>query len=78
MTNYEIIAPILKPAKPPIAPKIYLTEDAEKEVDSFIAGLSTNRFAVMHVLARKELRQWPIDRFAAISHYLNEKHQYSD
>jgi ADP-heptose:LPS heptosyltransferase len=75
VTNYEIIAPILKPAKPPIAPKVYLSKAAEAEANAFAQGLPNPSYAVMHVLARKELRQWPMDRFAAVSHYLSEKYK---
>jgi len=74
VTNYEIIAPILKPAKPPVSPKVYLSDSAEKEVDAFVKSLANPAYAVFHVLARKELRQWPMDRFASISHFLKEKH----
>jgi len=77
VTNYEIIQPILKPGKPPISPKIYLSNAENKEIEDFIKTNKIATFTIMHTLARAVLRQWPIERFAQIAHFLNTQYHHS-
>jgi len=77
VTNYEIVLPILKPINNEILPRIYLSDKESKEVDAFIVANKITNFTIMHTLARAALRQWPLERFAQIAHFLSEKHQHS-
>jgi ADP-heptose:LPS heptosyltransferase len=74
VTNYEIIQPLLKKTHVPVSPKVYTNDAAKTEVSRFIEHLNKD-FFILHVLARKELRQWPIDRFAAIAQYIQNKYK---
>jgi len=76
-TNYEIIAPILTKAKPPVSPKIYITGQQIQEVDAFLKSNNIQKYAVLHTLARAKLRQWSIKNYITIAHYLYQKYQLS-
>ena len=76
VTNYEIVAPLLKSDQPSASPIIYLESKAAVEAANFVkVKLNGKPYAVFHVLARKKLRQWPLKRFAHIAGYLEKKYQ---
>lgn len=68
-TNFQIISPLVKNAVE-IKPAIYTTEDDEITVDNFLHNDKLSKFAILHVGARKELRKWPHQKFAALTEYI--------
>lgn len=76
VTNYEIISPLLKSTHVPVSPRVYPSISAIKESHEFTKNIN-NPFFILHVLARKELRQWPINRFASIAEFIHKKYGYT-
>ena len=54
--------------------KIYYSKKDEKLVESYLLENNIRKFAVLHVGANKELRKWPLERYAALAEIL--KTQY--
>ena len=74
ITNFEIIEPLLPKGTKPLLPKIYTDEDSGSNVSKFISENRLTRFAVIHCGARRILRQWPVQNFAALVKILKEKY----
>ncbi|CAN5453252.1 glycosyltransferase family 9 protein [soil metagenome] len=74
ITNFEIIQPLLAEGTQLPPAKIYIAEKDKLTADKFLSDHQLTRFAVFHTGARRELRKWPADRFAAIASML--KNQY--
>lgn len=75
VTNFEIIQPLLKnpEMKMPLS-EITSSKEEIEAADQFIVDHQLKRFAIMHTQVKRELRQWPGERFAAIAELL--KSQY--
>jgi ADP-heptose:LPS heptosyltransferase len=70
-TNLQIIAGLLKNPEPgPPKLKLHLTEQDRQKARSFISENGIVSYAVFHTGARRELRKWPDQNFAAIASYL--------
>ncbi len=68
-TNYQIIEPVLK-GIPNQKGVIYVTEEEKDWVHKYISEIIKGKYAVMHVGARRVLRQWPLKRFSECADYL--------
>jgi ADP-heptose:LPS heptosyltransferase len=71
-TNVEVIRDLLKAGTKIPLPKIYLSDADKKEADDFLQKHQLKKFAVLHPGARKELRMWPAEKYAAIACYLKD------
>ncbi len=75
-TGFEIIKPLLKVGTTLPDPKIYSSEKDQEEATHFVNKHSLKRFAIFHTGARRELRVWPAERFAAVSIHLKEQYDF--
>lgn len=73
ITNFKIVEPLLSTESHELKPTVYLSTEAVKEAQEFKNQVK-EPFVLMHILARKELRQWPQERFAEIAQYLDHRH----
>ncbi len=70
-TNLNIIAPILDeiPQNPQI--KLYTDKRNEAVATLFLQrNCINNRFAILHISARKKLKRWSVDKFIALATWL--------
>ena len=73
----ETIYQIIKPAignLPFELPKLYASGLEINQAKDFIEENKLTRFAILHTQVKRILRQWPEERFAAISIYLKENY----
>jgi ADP-heptose:LPS heptosyltransferase len=68
-TNYRIVEPILG-GIPFEAARLYPGSKAQDETKTWLNTQVAAPFVVLHTGARKELRRWPADRFAALAEWL--------
>ncbi|MBD3749081.1 MAG: glycosyltransferase family 9 protein [Sphingobacteriales bacterium] len=76
ITNSQIIASLLEIESRDLVPRIYFSDEDEKQASDFLKENSINRFAILHVGANKALRKWPLDRFAALANFLKNEYQH--
>lgn len=76
ITNFEIIKPLLNEETESLTPKIYSDTDSVRHVDDFINKNLLTQYAVIHCGARRKLRQWPVQNFAALIKILTEKYKF--
>lgn len=69
ITNYEIIAPVLG-GLPNRKPELFPAEKNKLKADLFISQNKLQKFAVIHVGARKKLRRWNDAGYISICNYL--------
>ncbi len=74
-TNYAVVYPMLNHQFPGIRPALYFCPNDIIKVDEFLNKNCIGKFAILHVGARRILRQWPLDRFALIATYLKQQFQ---
>lgn len=74
-TNYQIIEPLLHPAREvkELTLQLYPSQEAIAKAASFIQDCQLGRFAVIHMGARRELRRWPAQQFVALANYLQQE-----
>lgn len=72
-TNIQIIAPVLKQVPDKVQLQLYPSEKAKEQAKQFIRDKGLQDFALIHVGARKALRRWPAERFAALASYLHKE-----
>lgn len=71
-TNTAVAASVTRAADPDQKPVLYYSETEKNNVATFLNNAGIKRYAVLHAGARRVLRQWPPDRFAAIALFLKE------
>ena len=69
-TNAAVIAPMALSVNTALKPRLYFSEADEKNVQAFLMEHEIKKFAILHVGARRVLRQWPLERFAQIANFL--------
>jgi len=72
-TNAEIVKELVGDLAPQ-APQLYLMEKHKLVAAHFISSHKLSRFAVIHAGARKALRRWPAQNFAALADHLQEQY----
>jgi ADP-heptose:LPS heptosyltransferase len=73
-TNFEVINALIPKAPAELFPKIYYSKEDEKFVMEYLQENEIQKFTILHVGANKELRKWPLERYAALANIL--KNQY--
>ena len=73
-TNFEVVKPLLAPGTVNEAPRLYYSERDRVKVEDFLASNHIGKYAIIHVGARRKLRQWNLDRFALVAQYLRERY----
>ena len=75
VTNFEIIQPLFRnpDMKMPL-PVITSSQDEIAAAEKFISDNGLKRFAIMHTQVKRELRQWPGERFAATAALLKNEY----
>lgn len=71
-TIYQIIKPAIGDL-PFELPQLYASALENNLASDFINENKLNRFAILHTQVKRQLRQWPEERFAEIAIYLKEK-----
>ncbi len=73
MTNLQVIEPVTGPS--PASPVVHLQVGRENEsvAEEFTQSQVNGRFVLFHAGARKALRRWPGDRFAALGDQLHKR-----
>lgn len=74
-TNAAVIAPMALSVNTTLKPRLYFSEADEKNVQAFLMEHEIKKFAILHVGARRVLRQWPLERFAQIANFLHTQYQ---
>lgn len=74
-TNAAVVAPMLLKENNDLKPHLYFSKTDEKRVGEFIAQNQLHSYAILHVGARRILRQWPLERFAQIAKFLHQQYQ---
>lgn len=74
-TNLQIITPLLTNVPELPKPRIYVAAQQQQKAKSFIEKNDIRAFAVFHTSARKSLRRWPEQNFAALAQYLHHEKQ---
>jgi ADP-heptose:LPS heptosyltransferase len=69
LTNYEIIKPVLGEL-PFEAPELFPTPENRFRMDEFLSHSGIVNFCVIHAGARRELRRWKDEDFAALAQWL--------
>ncbi|MFM7015320.1 MAG: glycosyltransferase family 9 protein [Bacteroidota bacterium] len=75
-TIYQIIQPAIGEL-PFELPQLYASALEFNQATDFINENNLDHFAILHTQVKKQLRQWPEERFAEIAIYLKEKHSLS-
>ncbi len=75
-TNFRTVEPLLD-GIPFEAARLYPGTTAEQETTSWLQGAVQGPFAVLHTGARKALRRWPAERFAALATQLHQQYGLS-
>jgi ADP-heptose:LPS heptosyltransferase len=70
-TNYNVVAPVIRPVNRDKNPALTTTENDRKKAAEFIQSNNLSRFALLHISARKELKKWPKKNFASLAEYLH-------
>ncbi|MBU6324565.1 MAG: glycosyltransferase family 9 protein [Bacteroidetes bacterium] len=75
-TNFRIVEPLLRgiPFEPA---QLYPGTAAEQETGAWLHNNVNGPFAVLHTGARRELRRWPAERFAALARQLHAQYGLS-
>ncbi|MDI1232892.1 MAG: glycosyltransferase family 9 protein [bacterium] len=74
-TNTAIVAPMFPAVDYAMMPRLYCDKTDEIKVSDFMNQNGLKTFAILHVGARKILRQWPLERFASIATFLKQNYQ---
>ena len=74
-TNAAIVAPMVLSLNTTLKPRLYFNAEEAKNVSVFLAENRIKKFAILHVGARRILRQWPLERFAQIANFLHTQYQ---
>lgn len=72
-THLKIVAPVVSKVNQVKFPVLTLSENDHNDASEFINENSISRFALLHISARRILRKWPAENFAAIAKYLHEE-----
>lgn len=75
ITNSQIIAPLIEVTSRDLIPRIYFSDEDEKQASDFLKANCINGFAILHVGANKALRKWPLEKFAALADFLKSEYQ---
>lgn len=65
--NVQIIGPLLKAKERIPAPHLYLSRAQEEWAEEYIRAHQTGRFVILHPGARKPLKRWPPEKYAALA-----------
>lgn len=76
LTHYEIVEPAIKSPTPDFALNVTVAEDQRRAAADFLDQHGIADFAIMHPGARRQLKKWPHDRFAALARYLRERYSW--
>jgi ADP-heptose:LPS heptosyltransferase len=76
ITNLQIIEPLLGKLPSDIKLSIYHSSEDMLLVENFIRENRLNKFAIFHCEARRELRKWNAEKFAATAKFLKEKYHF--
>lgn len=72
ITNSKVVEPLIDPKNRTMTPVLHSSlEDREKAKD-FIIRNELHHFAMMHVTARKVLKEWPAASFCQLAEYLHK------
>ena len=71
--NISIVEPLLRTSKP-LLPKIVVPSEAQEAVATFLESHNVQHFAVIHPGARRPLKQWAPERFAAVIQFINTRY----
>lgn len=74
LTNFEVIKSLLPDGAKTVPPGLYFSEKDQDFAEDFLKKEGIGKFAIIHAGARKKLRQWNPDRFAALVKHLYSKH----
>lgn len=74
-TNLEVIRPFLGQMDETPGPHLYFSKDDQQKVEFFLKENGIDKFAIIHAGARRQLRQWPLERFALAVEYLHRKYK---
>jgi len=73
LTNIQVIEPVLDEANKTEIPRLVFTVNELQKASTYLADHHIRSFAVLHTGARRMLRKWPRENFAALAVYLKEK-----
>ncbi len=73
-TNAAIVQPLFLAKQPSITPRLYFSEQDASLVNDFLQKNKIEKFMILHVGARRVLRQWPLDRFTWIANYVKKEY----
>ena len=71
-TNYKVVVPVISPANQVKIPVLVLSENDNRDASKFMEENNLHQFAMMHISARRVLRQWPAENYAAIAKYMHD------
>ena len=74
ITNYKVVEPLLEFDGSSLKPSVYQGENDLEKAKKFIAANTLASFAVIHAGARRELRKWPLDRYAETATLLKKEY----
>lgn len=74
-TNLQVIEPLLSDENKIHQPEFFFDGDELKKATNFLSQNSISQFAMLHIGARRELRRWPIKKYAALAEYLKKQRQ---
>lgn len=72
-TNFEVIHPLLADDVQIPEARLYPSSDDRISAAEFIRANNLRSFAVIHPGARRELRRWPLQRYAEVAVFLKEE-----
>ncbi len=73
--NYQVVESLINIENKTLVPVLFQMPEDEMQANDFILSNCLTHFAVMHPGTRRELKKWPLDRFAKTAQYLKEKYQ---
>lgn len=74
-TNFQSIKNLLGPNSENTAPALYFSDSDNIKVSTYLEQNSIKKFAILHTGARRKLRQWNPERFAAAAEYLHKRYE---
>lgn len=75
-TNLQVLKPVIGDVKENVSINLAFGKENEAAATTFLEKNSVRQFAIFHSGARKELRKWPREKFAALGKFLKENYHF--
>ncbi|MEP7263083.1 MAG: glycosyltransferase family 9 protein [Bacteroidota bacterium] len=72
ITNSKVIEPVIDIKNRTMTPVLYASKEDRKNAEQYILKHHLQQFAMMHVTARRVLKEWPANNFCQLAEHLHK------